>query len=230
MTADADPPRAASSWRLAQQLGDALPSTADIADTQSLELVAQVRELSDAVVLTDIDPSDRALIASELAGITARLRARQRVDGPLLARRADGMLEHLTNAGSGRLNPHAVQVEFVDLPAAPSPGSEPRSVEVYARCMFSAAHAGSPSRVHGGVVTIVLDEVLGMAATVSGASGMTAELTVRFRAGTPYGVPVDATARLTHHDGRKSYATGELRVEGLVTAEATALFIAERST
>lgn len=224
-----EPGQPASSWRLAQLLGDTLPSTDVVADAQSLELVARVRELADAVVLTDLDPPQRAQIASELADISTRLRARQRSDGPLLARRVDGMLEHLTNAGSGRLNPHAVQVEFVDLPAAPPPGSEPRSVEVHARCTFSAAHAGSPSRVHGGVVTIVLDEVLGMAATVAGASGMTAELTVRFRAGTPIGVPLDAAARFTHHQGRKSYATGEIRADDVVTAEATALFIAERT-
>lgn len=83
--------------------------------------------------------------------------------------------------------------------------------------------------MHGGVVTIVLDEVLGMAATVAGASGMTAELTVRFRAGTPYGIPLDATGRFTHRDGRKGYATGALRANGVITAEASALFIAERA-
>jgi acyl-coenzyme A thioesterase PaaI-like protein len=139
------------------------------------------------------------------------------------------MLQHLTNAGSGRLNPHAPLVEFIDLPAAPPPGTEPRPVEVHARCTFTATHGGSPARVHGGAVASVLDEALGMAATVAGASGMTAEITVRFRAGTPYGVPVDVSARFTHREGRKGWATGEMRADGVITAEATALFISERS-
>ena len=75
-----------------------------------------------------------------------------RPDGPLLTRRDDGMLQHLTNVGSGRLNPHAPLVEFIDLPAAPPPGTEPITVEVHARCTFTDTHAGSPARVHGGPV------------------------------------------------------------------------------
>ena len=75
----------------------------------------------------------------------------------------------------------------------------------------------------------VLDEALGMAVTVAGASGMTAEITIRFRAGTPVGVPVDLRARFTHREGRKAWATGEMLADGVLTAEATALYIAERS-
>ena len=75
----------------------------------------------------------------------------------------------------------------------------------------------------------VLDEALGMAVTVAGASGMTAEITIRFRAGTPVGVPVDLRARFTHREGRKAWATGEMLADGVLTAEATALYISERS-
>ena len=183
----------------------------------------------DAAVVTDVPAAERAGIAAEIAALSARLRASTRPDGPLLTRRADGMLQHLTNAGSGRLNPHAPLVEFIDLPAAPPPGTEPFSVEVHTRCTFTEAHAGSPARVHGGPVMSVLDEALGMAVTVAGASGMTVEITVRFRAGVPIGAPVDLRARFTHREGRKAWATGELLVEDVVAAEATALYIAERS-
>jgi hypothetical protein len=181
-----------------------------------------------AVVLTDVTASERAAIADELAVLTARLEASRRADEPLLTLRADGGLEHLTNAGSGRLNPQAPLVEFIDLPPDPPPGRAPAPVEVHARCTFTAAHSGSPQRVHGGLVESVLDQVIGVAATVGGATGLTAEITVRLLAGTPYNVPVDVYARYTRRDGRKSWATGEMRVDHVVTAEATALFIAER--
>jgi acyl-coenzyme A thioesterase PaaI-like protein len=218
----------ASSWRLAQELGDALPRTDDVANPAALALVAEIRALMDAAVVTDVPADERALIAAEIAALSARLRATTRPDGPLLTRRDDGMLQHLTNAGSGRLNPHAPLVEFIDLPAAPPPGTEPFTVEVRARCTFTDAHAGSPARVHGGPVMSVLDEALGMAVTVAGASGMTAEITIRFRAGTPVGVPVDLRARFTHREGRKAWATGEMLAGGVLTAEATALYISER--
>jgi acyl-coenzyme A thioesterase PaaI-like protein len=220
--------RPASSWRLAQELGDALPRTDDVANPGALALVAEIRALIDAAVVTDVPAGERARIAAEIATLSGRLRATTRPDGPLLTRRDDGMLQHLTNAGSGRLNPHAPLVEFIDLPAAPPPGTEPSTVEVHARCTFSDAHAGSPGRVHGGPVMSVLDEALGMAVTVAGASGMTAEITIRFRAGTPVGTPVDLRARFTHREGRKAWATGEMLADGLLTAEATALYISER--
>ena len=227
--ADGTPTTPASSWKLALELGDALPRTDDVANPSALGLVAEIRARMDAAVVTDVPAVERADIAAEIAALSARLRASTRPDGPLLTRRADGMLQHLTNAGSGRLNPHAPLVEFIDLPAAPIPGTEPFSVEVHARCTFTEAHAGSPARVHGGPVMSVLDEALGMAVTVAGASGMTVEITVRLRAGVPVGVPVDLRARFTHRDGRKAWATGELLVEDVVAAEATALYIAERS-
>jgi hypothetical protein len=180
------------------------------------------------VVLTDVDAPERAAIADELVALTARLEATRRPDEPLLTRRVDGGLEHLTNAGSGRLNPQAPLVEFVDLPPAPPAGSEPSPVEVHARCTFTAAHSGSPQRVHGGLVESVLDQVIGVAATVAGATGLTAEITFRLRAGTPYNVPVDVYARYIRSEGRKSWATGEMLVGDVVTADATALLIAER--
>jgi acyl-coenzyme A thioesterase PaaI-like protein len=217
----------ASSWRLAQELGDALPRTDDVASPGARELVAAVRDLMDALVTSDVDAAERARVAAEVRALSHALRAAERAPGPLLTRRADGMLQHLTNAGSGILNPHAPLVEFVDLPAAPEPGTEPSPVEVLARCTFTEAHAGSPGRVHGGPVMSVLDEALGMAVTVAGASGMTATITIRFRAGTPVG-PVEARARFTHRDGRKAWATGELVAEGVVTADAEALYISER--
>jgi hypothetical protein len=218
----------ATSARLAAERGHALPATDDVATPEALALVARTRELIAAVVLTDVTPPDRAAIADELAALIARLEAVRRPDEPLLTIRTDGGLEHLTNAGSGRLNPQAPRVDFIDLPPDPPAGRAPAPVEVHARCTFTAAHSGSPQRVHGGLVESVLDQVIGVAATVAGATGLTAEITVRLLAGTPYDVPVDVYARYTRREGRKSWATGEMRVGDTVTAEATALFIAER--
>ena len=72
----------------------------------------------------------------------------------------------------------------------------------------------------------ILDEVLGVAANAAGASGLTGTLTVRFRAPTPYGVPIRASARYTHSEGRRHFASGELAVDGEVTVSAEAVYVA----
>jgi acyl-coenzyme A thioesterase PaaI-like protein len=99
---------------------------------------------------------------------------------------------------------------------------------VRARCTFTAAHGGSPSRVHGGVVAAALDEVVGVAAAAAGASGMTVALDVTLRAGTPFGVPVDIVGRYVRSDGRKRFASGDVLVDGTVTAHADLICVSER--
>jgi hypothetical protein len=216
-----------SAARVAELAGDALPDPADI-PRAAFDLVAATRELTAAVVMTDVDATVRAQAVAELADLTARLRAVQRPDAMFLSRHADGRVESLTQAGSGRLNPQAPPIEWIHRPKEPPPGTTPTPVEVHARCTFGPQHGGSPGRVYGGVLACALDEVLGIAALVAGATGMTVSLTTSLKGPTPYGVPVDIYSRFTGQEGRKSYTAGEIVVDGAVTAEATAIFVSER--
>jgi acyl-coenzyme A thioesterase PaaI-like protein len=216
-----------SAARVAELLGDSLPDPADI-PASAFELVAATRALVEAVVMTDVDGEVRATAAADLAAITERLRAERRADSLYMVRHADGRVESLNQAGSGRLNPQAPPIEWIHRPKEPPRGSEPTPVEVRARCTFGPQHSGSPGRVYGGVLACALDEVLGVAALVSGATGMTVALSVSLKAGTPYGVPVDIVGRYTSGEGRKSFVSGEVVVDGKITAEATAIFVGER--
>lgn len=216
-----------SSARLAEQLGDQLPPAASIPD-ESFKLVERVRELVEAVAMTDVDADARAAAAEQIAAIASALRSTRRDQALLLVRHPDGRVESMVQAGSGRLNPQAPPVEWLVRPTEPPPGSTPVPVEVRARCTFTAAHAGSPGRVYGGVLALVLDEVLGVAARAAGASGMTVVLSVSLKGGTPFGVPVEIVGRYTGSEGRKSLASGEVLVDGVVSAEATAIYVQER--
>jgi acyl-coenzyme A thioesterase PaaI-like protein len=216
-----------SAARVAELLGDALPDPAQI-PAEAFDLVAVTRALVEAVVMTDVDAGTRAEAAAELRRLAEVLGAARRADQLFLARHADGRVESLTQAGSGRLNPQAPPIEWIERPKEPPPGSPPTPVEVRARCTFGPQHAGSPGRVYGGVLACALDEVLGIAVLVSGATGMTVALTTSLTGGTPYGVPVDIVGRYTGSEGRKSFASGEVVVDGQVTAEATAIFVGER--
>ena len=207
-------PAPQSALELARVLGDRVLAP-DAIPPEAFALVEAARDLVDAVVGTDVPPATRATAAAELAGIAARLREERRDPVILLVRHDDGRIENLSQAGGGRLNPQAPRLVFVDL----SPDG------VVATCTLTAAHGGPPGKAHGGIVAGLLDEVLGVAAMVAGGAGLTAGLDVRYRAATPYGVPLTITARLTGRDGRKGFATGEVRAGDTVTAEATAVFV-----
>jgi acyl-coenzyme A thioesterase PaaI-like protein len=216
-----------SAARLAQQLGDELPEASSIPDA-AYTLAERVRDLVAAVVMTEVSAEERALAAERVSEITEALRQRQRTEPLLLIRHPDGRVESMVQAGSGRLNPQAPPIEWIVRPAEPPPGSEPRLAEVRARVIFTAAHGGSPGRVYGGVLMLVLDEVLGVATRVAGASGMTVALSVSLTGATPINVPVEIMGRYTGSERRKSFASGEVMVDGIVTAEATGIYVQER--
>jgi acyl-coenzyme A thioesterase PaaI-like protein len=220
--------RPISAARLAEQLGDRMP-TVDSLPAESFDLVDATRSLIEAVVMTDVDPEDRASAAETIHSVISKLTAVRREEPLLLARR-DGLcgVESLLQAGTGRLNPQAPPVEWTERPVEPEPGGVPVPATVRAICRFTAAHAGSPGRVHGGVIATVLDEALGHAVTCSGVSGMTVSFTLSLRRATPLDEPVEIVARYNGHEGRKSFATGEVVVDGMVTAEASAIFVSER--
>jgi acyl-coenzyme A thioesterase PaaI-like protein len=225
MPAADQPPVSAA--RVAEQLGELLPEAASLPPA-AFELVEEARGLVEAVVMTDVDPAERRRAAARIAAITEQLRARRRPEAMFLVRHPDGRIESMMQAAAGQLNPQALPIEWVHRPTEPPPGTVPTAVEVTARCTFTAAHGGSPGRVHGGVLALALDEVTGVAVRAAGASGMTVALEVSLRGGVPYGIPVDLAARYTGGEGRKALATGEVRVDGSVMATANAVYVAER--
>lgn len=219
-------PASAKAW--AEAMGDRLPDPATLPPSWT-ELADAVRDLVEATVATDVTDGERAAVTEMVGELVGRLRAERRDPVLLVGRHADGRLDNLTQAGSGTLNPQAPRITFGSLPPAPPDSEVPKSVEVSARCTPTAAHSGPPGKLHGGVVATILDEVIGRAATAAGASGLTAGIDVRFRAATPYDQTLVINARYTHSEGRKAFATGEILADGVITAEATAVFIAPRS-
>ncbi len=211
-----------SAAQVAAELGDALARPETVVPPAALELVRAARDLVEAVVLTDVDEATRAEAADMLDAVTQRLHAGRRAGSVLLVRHPDGRVEHLTQAGSGRLNPQAPAIFFDALAAPPA---EVAPVELVARCTLSASFGGPPGRVHGGQVAALLDEVVGFSAFAAGAPGMTVSLTVRYHRPTPHSVPLEVRARLERVEGRKRWASGEVVAGGEVTASAEAFLL-----
>ncbi len=93
---------------------------------------------------------------------------------------------------------------------------------------LGAAYEGPPGLVHGGVSSLVLDQMLGQAAAAGGAPGMTARLDLAYRRPTPLG-DLDAKAWIHDVDGHKTTVRGHiLGPDGEPTVEAEGLFILPR--
>lgn len=90
------------------------------------------------------------------------------------------------------------------------------------------AYEGPPGHVHGGVIALVFDELLGRAAIDADRYGMTARLEIRYRKATPLHADLRFRARVHQVEGRRTIVHGWLcRVDDpdVVLVEAEALFI-----
>lgn len=101
--------------------------------------------------------------------------------------------------------------------------------EAVGRLTLGRAHEGAPQRSHGGIISALLDDMFGFVLAIERQAGFTGELTVRYEAGTPIGVPLQCRVRLTERDGRKLHMTGEVTRDDdvdTVFVRARAVFIA----
>lgn len=114
-------------------------------------------------------------------------------------------------------------------PAAPEVTLEARGDEIHGTVVFAEIHNGPPfGYTHGGVISMVYDELLAAAAIAADKGGFTGKLTVNYRKLTPVLKSVELRSRVSERAGRKFIVTGEMVLNGEVLSEAEALFISPR--
>jgi acyl-coenzyme A thioesterase PaaI-like protein len=86
-------------------------------------------------------------------------------------------------------------------------------------------HEGAPGYAHGGAVSAILDDALGMLLFVLRRPAVTARLEVDFRRPAFIGHPFGVEAWVDEVDGRKLWLRAELREAGEVVAAARSLFL-----
>jgi acyl-coenzyme A thioesterase PaaI-like protein len=135
-------------------------------------LAASVRELIDAVIRSEVDPDELDSIRGDVDALTKRLRVEQIPGsfGEIHGFNA-GAIRAWGNAAIGRRNAIAPPIVNETHPDG----------TVVGRATLGAAYEGPPGMAHGGVVALLLDQVLGEAAHVAGRPGFTAYLTVTYR-------------------------------------------------
>jgi len=92
---------------------------------------------------------------------------------------------------------------------------------------LGAAYEGPPGHVHGGIAALVLDHVLGAAASSQEKPRLTGTITLRYVRTTRLG-NLHAEARIDRTEGVKTYTVGHLADEQGVTVEAEGVFIQPR--
>ncbi|MEZ4216484.1 MAG: PaaI family thioesterase [Myxococcota bacterium] len=111
-------------------------------------------------------------------------------------------------------------------PIAPPVVFEQRGDELVAEHVFDAPYCGPPTAVHGGIVALVFDELLGCVNVVNDAGGFTGTLTVRYRSLTPVGERIAMRGWIERREGRKTFAKGTMHCGDVLCAEAEGVFIA----
>lgn len=184
-------------------------------DEAAVELADAVRRLMDAAVLTELDDPARTAVAADVDALTDRLREQSRDAMPWPDPESMRRGNRPYSPVIGAANPIAPPMTVRTL----DDGS------VVGEVTLRPIHEGPPAVVHGGWVATLLDQLLGHANAAAGVGGFTAELTVRYRRPTPYSVPLTVRARTDSIDGRRVRASGEIVADGVVTAEASGLFL-----
>ncbi len=174
-------------------------------------LVTELRAFLDDLAAARPEPAESGELAAALQSWRERLRRTAGgEDGQVFGRRPD-----LPSRGHTMLPKYVVH--DVD------------EQSIRATVSFGRYYLGAGEAVHGGVIPLVFDELLGTLTNFrERQSSRTASLSVNFRAITPLDTDLEVTGRIERTEGRKTYVSGELRHGELLCADAQALFIAVR--
>lgn len=94
--------------------------------------------------------------------------------------------------------------------------------------VLPAHFCGWKSLAHGGVLAMLLDEVMAKACIQAGVAGVTAEITVRYLKPVSVGTPLVVTGGITARKRRILHTEGQIAApDGTVLATATAVFVAQ---
>lgn len=180
-------------------------------------LTESVRDLVDATIRTEVDADAVAAAKAEIDAVTARLRAKQ-IEGAFGVRFTNGG-ESMPwgNPVIGIRNPFAPPLVIDHDPAG----------GVSTNLHLGAAYEGPPGHVHGGVAAMILDHLLGEAASNPAYPRLTGTITLRYVRTTRLG-KLRAEARIVGTEGVKTFAAGHLADDEGVTVEAEGVFIQPR--
>ncbi len=181
-------------------------------------LSAAMRKINEA--LMDMDAAEADLLAA--ADATEELA--RKLEEKRAGHQHWGYAESST-AGSPRAMLDRSPLIGLGNPVAPPLSFSVEGDRVVGHGSFGLQYEGPPGHVHGGFVAAALDELLGMAQSLTGRPGMTGTLTIRYRRPTPLHRDLSLVAWVERVEGRKIFAAGTLSAGETLCAEAEGVFI-----
>jgi acyl-coenzyme A thioesterase PaaI-like protein len=186
-------------------------------DEARFALAAAVRRVVSAVVRA---PLDEEVLASATAQVEAVAEALDDASGP--GRRPRSQPDPTGHPQD--FFPTSPAIGFAN-PLAPPVRVEAVDGVLRGEAWFDYQYEGPPACVHGGVIALVFDEMLGAANIAAGEPGMTGTLTIRYRRPTPLRTPLRLEAKFVERDGRKITTRGGIYEGDELLAEAEGIFI-----
>ena len=194
-------------------------SSEDIARLRAIyePLTDSVRSLVDAAIRTEADAQTVAEVKRDIDAAIARLRERQ-LDGAFGVR--------VTESGESMGWGNAV-IGIRNALAPPLFTHRDSEGRISADFHLGAAYEGPPGHVHGGVAALILDHVVGVAASPDRQPRFTGTITMRYLRPTKLG-PLRTEAIRIRSEGVKTYCSGHIADAEGITVEAEGVFITPR--
>jgi acyl-coenzyme A thioesterase PaaI-like protein len=199
------------------------------------EAAGALRRLNRAIAGRDVGDDELRAVARMVGGLADGLEARPRRDKgedmatfddlaaamagrPLLVAAGEPLEFDPFSAGGGRLHPAAVGFAM----------RRDGDMGVVASARVDPMFQGPAGRVHGGILAIVIDEVMGAVNRMIGQRAFTARLAIDYRAPAPIDTELTFRAWLHEQQGRKITMRADGRAGTDVVVEAEALFVVPR--
>lgn len=184
------------------------------------DLGTALRELVEVSVTTTVPAAEVRAAAGLVRQVTERL---------AVARRPVSQLPALDDVSTNRriYSP----VTGVGSALAPPVAIRKDGDGVVGRAVLGVAYEGPPGFVHGGMSSLLMDQMLGSAAADAGVWGMTAHLELDYRGPVPLETPIVLRARVVENSGRKSVISGTLALADApdrILVEARGVFVLPR--
>ncbi len=176
------------------------------------------RSLIDALRTADA-PADVLERVTALVGEATELLAPHHVDGTpgqTALRASLTGAEQFETAEPGRFFPYSPVVGPLN-PIAPPLTFTFEGERLRGTGALPTAFVGPPGTVHGGVVAMVLDELLGAVNACLGLGAFTGTLTIRYERPTPIATDLEMESWVERTEGRKVFTVGAISAGGEVT-------------
>lgn len=186
------------------------------------ELAAALRQLNNALLTADVPTAQVQSLTALIQAETAKTEANLRLFGyrahalHLAAKRGSVPdMSYETPPGMGQSNAVATPLRVWQ-------GDDGR---IHASATPNWGYEGPSEHLHGGIISLLFDQLVGTAAIAAGGVARTGTLTIRYHHLTPINQPLRLVADIDRVEGRKQFMVAELWAGEIRTATCEAILV-----